>query len=305
MAILSIAGVPLPVLIESLSVNGEFVGDASRNVNGWKILNRRREKLIIDFTLGIKTLEETMLYRELILGQGEFFDTITSAFGSKGYQLGGTGVWSGAGGGNPNNGNGTFLCTSGQKMTIPGTFYDQTPVSTAAAAVYGATAVGWMREEATLIYRAFGFSWRAYDTVPAVKREALGTTGGLGTLGTPQAFSGAHTFAVAGTNLEVTMPASTWRFSNILVLPRYFPQAQVDMLINGRNLAQYTFPALPRLYVQSDLWPVDLIKGSPVGLYDASHIMTGEVTSLPVSPSYQAGVFTKTTLGLQGRLIEV
>jgi hypothetical protein len=306
MPILAIAGVPLPVLIDSMSVGGEMVGSVTRNQRGWRVLERRRQKLTFDFVLGPKTLDEAMMYRSLILGEGEFWNTLTSVYGAKGYALSGSGAWTGAGGGNPHNGNGVFRCDPTETMTLKGSFYDQTAISTASAALFGATAIGWRRDDAALTYRAFGWSWRTYDTTATVKREALGNLVGLGELGTPQAYTGNETFAVSSKNLVVTAGAGgPFSYSNIWVLPWYLKAAQIDVLLTGRNLAHYTLPLLPKVYVQSDLVPIDNQKISPTGLYDSSIICHGEVDSMAVQPTMQSGVFDKTTMGLGGRLIEV
>lgn len=303
MAILSIAGVSLPVLIDSLRLSGETVGAAGRNSNGHRVLERKREKAVIEFALGVKPLDEAMMYRALILGEGEFWNTLT-IYGSKGYALTGTGALSLAGGGNPNAGNGVWRCSPAQTMVIVGSFYDQSLVSNASASLFGATAIGWRRDDAAGTYRVFGWSWRTYDATATVKREALGTAGGLGTLGTPQAFTGAETFAVSSKNLVVTAPAGgPFSYSNIMVIPRYLPAAQVDQLIAGRNLFFFTLPRLPMIYVQTDLFPTDL-QTSGAGV-DASIIMQGEVNSMSVQPTWQSGAFSKTTMALEGRVIEV
>lgn len=305
MAILSVFGVSFPVAVDGLSMGGELVGKRSRNAAGYALLERKREKIVLDFSLVSKPLDEAMLYRALLLGEGEFYNTLTN-YGSKGYQLSGTGTRTSAGGGNPNNGNGVFRCNAGQTMTIIGWLYDAAAITTASSSLFGSTAIMWRRDDATGAYRVCGFSWRTYDTTATVKREALGTSSGLGTLGTPQAFTGAETFAVASRNLTITAPVGgPYSYSNIMLIPRYMPAAQVDQLIVGRNLAQYTFPALPRVYVQSDLFPVDLQKPSPVGIYDSSLIMLGEVDAMPVVPAWEAGLYTQTRMALSGRLVEV
>lgn len=306
MPILAIEGVPLPVAIESLSIGGEMVGANTRNQRGYRVLDRRREKLVFEFALAPKTLDEAMLYRMLILGEGEFWNTLSgSVYGAKGYPISGTGSIETSGGGNPHNGNGTWKLDAGETLVLPGVFYEQT-IAPSASSLFGATAIAWRRDDATGAYRAVGFSWRTYDTTATVKREALGTSGGLGTLGTPQAFTGGETFSVSSYNLTITAGAGgPFRYSNIRVFPWYLKAAQIDLLLTGRNLAQYTLPQLPMVYVQSDLVPTDNQKAAPFGIYDASVICHGEVDSMPIVPRMESGVFTTTVAGLQGRLIEV
>ncbi len=305
MAILSVFGVPLPVAVDGLALGRELVGKRGRNAAGFALLERRREKLVIEFSLVGKPLDEAMMYSTLILGEGEFYNCLT-AFGSKGYLLQGTGAQTMAGGGNPVSTNGVFRCSAGQTMIVTGWTYDQSAISTASAALFGSTLIAWRRDDATGAYRAMGVSWRTYDTTATVKREALGTSSGLGTLGTPQAFTGAETFAVANRNLTITAPVGgPFSYSNIHVIPWYLKATEIDLLLTGRNLCQYAFPVLPRVYVQTDLLPVDNQKGSPVGVYDSSLICLGEVDAQPVQPAWIGGSFVKTRLALTGRFVEV
>ena len=304
MAMLAIEGVTLPASVDGFNISGETVGEAQRNAVGHRLMERRREKLVLEFSLVPKTLHEAMLYRCLVLGEGELFDTLT-AYGSKGYPLTGTGTLETSGGGNPHNGNGVWKLDPTETLTIPGVFYDQSAVASQSTA-FGASAVMWRRDDASGAFKVFGASWRRYDTTATYKREALGTSGGLGTLGAAGAFTGGETFAVSSGALTITAGAGgPFRYSNIRVLPWFLPEAQLDQLILGRNVAMYTLPQLPRVYVQTDLLPVDLQKGSPVGVYDSSLVCHGEISSQPIVPSMQSGTFTTTVLGMSGRLIEV
>ena len=302
MPILAIEGVPLPVLAEQLSRSFESVGSSERNQRGHLLVDRRRKKMAFDFTLAPKTLDEAQLYAALILGEGDYWSMQSSAYSHLGSLVTGTGAWSGAGGGNPYVTNGTWVATTGQTMTLKGSFYDQSAVGFGNVADFGAAAVGWRYDGTN--FRVFGWSWRTLDTTATVKREALGTTG-LGTLGTPQAYTGTETFGVSGKALVVTAGTGTFRYSGIRVFPWYLKAAQLDLLISGRNVQQYMPPLLPRVYVQSDLFPVDNVKGAPVGVNDSAMVMVGDVVSMPVQPTMQGGAFTQTTQSLVGKLTEV
>ena len=283
----------------------DVVDEVGRDPVRFMMIYRSPEmKLDFDFTIAPKTLDEAMMYRALILGEGEYFDTLTSRtgihYGSKGYSLTGTGTYLGASGGNPINTNGCFRATTGQTMQLQGWFYDQSAVSTANAGLFGATAIGWRRDDGTGNYRAFGWSWRSKDTTATVKREALGTTG-PGTLGAAGAYTGAETFAVTSRNLVVTAAAST-SYSNIHILPWYLKAPQIDALIAGRNLVLQTHPQLPMLYVQTDFLSPDNVKASGE---DSVLICHGEVDKMVVQPAMNAGAFEKTFSGMTAKLIEV
>lgn len=301
MPILSVAGVPLPVAIDSLRMGTESVGTKARNQRGHLVAERRREKWTIDFALSPKPLDEVNLYRALLLGEGEFWNTLASAYGAKGLQLTGTGAINTGGGGNPIATNGVWRTTTGQTLAVPGKFYDQSAVTSSLAGLTGATLVGWRYDGSA--YRLVGISWRALDAAPAVKREKLGA---LGSSGAAQAYTGTETFAVASGALTITAPGTggPWSWSNLLVLPYYLPQAQVDALMDGFALCTYSQPQLPRVYVQSDLFPTSQLKASPA-LEQASLICIGEVTSFDVQPLVRAGAFSTTEVRLAGRLTEV
>lgn len=302
MPVLAIAGVELPVAVDSFSRSHEMVGTKRRNARGHTVLERRREKTIIEFETSAVSFEEAMLYRALILGEGEFWNTLTSAFGAKGLALTGTGAWSGTGGGNPHNGNGTFLLTTGQTMVVPGRFYDQSAVSATTGGITGATLIGWRFDGAA--YRLSGFSWRSGDTVVATRREKLGS---LGSSGVAQAYTGTETLAVSGGNLTLTAPGAggPWRWSNITVYPWFCDSTLVDMLLDGQAATTYTLPPLPRLYVTGDaVLPVDQ-QNAVVGLNQASLICTGDVEELPAVSQARGGTFRHTDMRLRGTLTEV
>jgi hypothetical protein len=301
MPLLSVAGVQFPVLIDALKLTFETIGNKGRNQRGHLVAERRRTKAVIDFSLPPKPLDEAMLYRSLMLGEGEFWNTLTSAFGAKGYQLTGTGVINTGGGGNPIATNGVWRTTTGQTLIVPGKFYDQSAVSSSLAGLTGATLIGWRYDGSA--YRIVGVSWRALDTAPLAKREKLGA---LGSSGVAQAYTGTETMTVAAGALTITAPGSggPWSWSNLTVYPWAFSAAQVDALMDGFALTNYSLPQLPRVYVTSDLLPTSQLKASPV-LEQASLICVGELDSMDVRPVYRNGVFSTTECMVSGRLTEV
>lgn len=305
MSALAINGVPLPVAIDDLQLTFEDVGEEKRNQRGHRVLERRRSKWVFGFTLSRLALDEAMMLRSLILGDGEFWNTIASAYGAKGLPLTGTGAWSGTGGGNPHNGNGVFRLTTGQTMVIPGKFYDQSAVSSAAAALTGATVVGWRRDDAAGTYRLFAHSWRALDVGgPYWRREKLGA---LGASGAAQNYTGTETYSLGGGALTIIAPGTggPWSYSNLTVYPWFLPVAQLDQLLDGQALTTYTLPQLPRVYVTSDMLPTEQQRVSPVGLFQASLICQGKVESMKVTPAVINGVWTPTASMLSGTLTEV
>jgi hypothetical protein len=302
MPVLAIAGVELPVVPETLRRSFEPVGQRSRNARGHTVLERRRAKSVIEFELSPCPFEEAMLYRSLILGEGEFWNTLTSAYGAKGLQLTGTGAWSGSGGGNPHNGNGTFVLTTGQTMVVPGRFYDQSAVSATTGGITGATLIGWRFDGAA--YRLAGFSWRSGDSVVATRREKLGS---LGSSGAAQAYTGTETLAVSAGNMTLTAPGAggPWRWSNITVYPWFCDSTLVDLLLDGQAASTYTLPQLPRVYVTGDaVLPLDQ-QNATGGLNQASLICTGEVDELTSVSLARGGTFRHTDMRLSGSLIEV
>ena len=305
MPALAINGVVLPVAIDSLELSFEDVGEAKRNQRGHRVLERRRSKWVFKFSLSNLALDEAMMFRSLILGDGEFWNTRTSAYGAKGLALTGTGAWIGTGGGNPHNANGVFRLGVNQTMVIPGKFYDQSAISTAAAALTGATLVGWRRDDAAGTYRVFGHSWRALEAgIPVWSREKLGS---LGASGVAQNYTGGEAYGLAGGTLTIQAPAAggPWSYSNLTVYPWFLPVALLDALLDGQALSLYTLPQLPRLYVTSDLLPTDQQRGPPTGFYQSSIICQGMVDSLRVTPAAIGGVWTPTASMLTGSLIEV
>jgi hypothetical protein len=303
MSALAVMGVALPVRIDSLKASLEPVGSERRNQRGHQVLERRRAKWVFDFELSPCPLDEAQMYRSLILGEGEFWSMKTSAYGSKGLGLTGTGGWVGSGGFNPIATNGVFKLTTGQTMIVPARLYSQSALGTAHAGVTGSTFFGWRYDETLANYRVFGWSWRAYASGVTHKREKIGA---LGSSGAVQNYTGSETFSVSNGNLTVTAPGSggPWRFSNMTVLPWFCPQAQVDQLLEGLAVTLFELPRLPNVYVTTDLLPTEQ-HASPAGTNQSSLICNGVVDELEVVPLARDGSFSTTDCILRGSLSEV
>lgn len=318
MAILSIAGVAFPVLINSLGISGQSVGSTVRNQAGWTLMERRREKKLIEFSTGPKPLDEAQLYRMLVLGEGEFWNTQVDLYGSKGYALAGTGAINTADSNtNPLTyvANGAWKCTTTQTLVIPTSFYDQSALLPSAligagtwtqgAAGAGWSLVGWRRDATAGNYRIFAMSGRRKDAAPTYARERIGN---LGSSGAAQTFTGTETLSTSTTALTLTMPGTggPWYFSNLMVLPWFLPVAQLDQLMAGWALTDQALPALPRVLVQSDLFPSDQQSSFAFGLhYSSVLVCTGQVHAQPIQPATLAGTFTKTLTALAASLTEV
>lgn len=307
MTMMQIEGLPIPVLVESLSVGGEMVGSTTRNQRGHRLLERRRQKLILEFTIAPKTLPWAMLYRSLVLGEGEFFDT-QSVYGSKGYQLGGSGSQLGVGSNNPVLTTGAWNLDAGETLVLPGEFYSQSAVAAGAkTGAFGATAIAWRFDVANGEYRAVGISWRRFDTVATVKREALGGGAGIDELGTPQAFTGSESFSVNASTGALTILSYDYdplQYSMIRVLPWYLQAEQIDALLTARNLVTSSFPKLPKVYVETDMLP-NGNAFAPATLGNSVLVCHGEVDTMAVQPTMQNTGFDPTTTGMSARLIEV
>lgn len=309
--VIRIAGVELPILIDSLSVSNEAVGYTGRNINGWRQLERRAEKQVISGVIAPKTLDEIALYRALVRGDGEFWSMRYGVYGSKGWAITGTGAYDSTGGGNPHFTNGTWWMDSSETMVVQGNLYNQGSVATQFGGRTGSTLIAWRWDNGASTYSIVGFSWRARDVTATVKREVL-APGGPGTGGAPQSFTGAETFSVAtgsGPNSPSTLTVTNAGFdeilySHILLLPWYFPAAQVDMLLSGRNLLNYAMPDLPDIYVTSDLFPSTQVEASPT-VETASLVMQGTMDSHQIQVAMVNGSLDKTHGGISFTLTEV
>lgn len=309
MGALHVMGVELPIVPDTLRVSFEGTGNARRNTAGWRVGDRRRLKQVFDFSLSPASLDETMLYRLLLQGEGEYWSMRTSAYGSKGLAVGGTGTYVNTGGGNPHFTNGVWKADTGETLTVEGNLYNQAPVGTGFGGRAGATLIGWRWDDDENDWRLFGFAWRAQDAAPTVKREALGV---LGSSGSPQDFTGTESFSVAsggspGSTSLLTITATgagkAFWYSHLHLLPWYFPQAQVDQLLVGRSNVFYSPPELPRVYVTGDLLPTTQ-QVSPAGTSQVSLVCEGEVGAQPVTQAADGGVWSLLH-SLDATLIEV
>lgn len=300
MSALSIAGVDLPVATDSLSLELEQVGSRARNTRGHSVLERRATKWVFNFETSPVPLDEAMLYRSLINGDGEFWGMAASAYGSKGLAVTGTGSYSG-GVGNPYGG-GSWGMTGGQTMVIPTKLYTQSVVGGLSTGYLGATLAGWRYDSGGAAWRCFAWGMRASVTAPTVKREKLGA---LGSSGVTQNYTGTETFSHTGGNLTVTAPAGTWYFSNLLLLPWFLPQTQLDQLLEGLATVRKQLPMLPRVLVQSDLFSPEQLVEAPYGSVQNSLICHGEVSDMRVVPLMRGGSLSTTDCVLSGSLTEV
>lgn len=311
--IVRVMGVDLPILIDSLSLNGEEVGNRARDVGGWLVAERRAIKNVIAGVLSPKPLNEAMMYRALLRGDGEYWSMRFGAYGAKGWGITGTGAWNGATANtNPNYNTGAWIMTAGQTMAVEGNLYNQSVVATSYSGRTGSTLVGWRKNLTTGNFSLVGFSWRARDVTATVKREIAATTG-PGSGGLPQAFTGPETFAVtsgsgpASTSLlTITNPAAqpSLAYSGLHLLPWYLPQTQLDMLLTGRNTVMYSPPDLPFVAVETDLFPMDQIEAAPTSKY-LTTVMLGDVDSMQIQPVMNGGQFDQTFTGLSFTLTEI
>lgn len=255
MGALHVMGVELPIVPDTLRVSFEGTGNARRNTAGWRVGDRRRPKQVFDFSLSPASLDETMLYRLLLQGEGEYWSMRTSAYGSKGLAVGGTGTYVNTGGGNPHFTNGVWRADTNETLTVEGNLYNQAPVGTGFGGRAGATLIGWRFDEAGADYSLFGISWRAQSTAPAVKRECFGS---LGNSSPPDDFTGTETFAVTSggspsssslLTITTTGAGSWFGYSHLHLLPWFFPQAQVDQLLVGRSNVFYSPPELSLIHI--------------------------------------------------------
>lgn len=321
MAMISINGVELPVLIDSLVITEEMVGTSQRNASGFMLRDNRGSKWKLAFTIAPKSLEEAMLYEALLTGRGDYWPLYPDHFSSKGQAITGTGYWDDADATNPTGYDGDWLIKADPTpftCIIPTPYRDLQDV----AGVFGARAgkngntVLWVENDGGAgggDYRVVAAAYRYSDASPLVKRQRYGTTDrpwSAAALGSPESYNGRCTFACGTGSLTISGPTtgSDIRVSNILWLPRAFQQAELDTLLTAVTEAGgLGFPPLPRLGVVTDLLPYDLLAGT----WDddpANHraiICIGDVTSAPVVPVFRNGALDKTGLQMQVELVEV
>lgn len=314
MATLAINGVALPVLADSLSVDHDPVGNTTRNARGWRVMDRRRTFRTIQFTLAPKPVDEAMLYRALVLGEGEHW-TGASLYGDKGLPTTGSAAVQAGACVDPYGVAGGIQMANAGTLILPQVGPDQTAVArpinaggTYAAGKSGQTLVGWRGvgttgANACSAWRAFGWSWRRFE-VPTVKREQVGA---LGASGAVQAYSGGETFSTSGGALTVTEAGlaggTAASFFSLWLIPWFFPQAQVDQLLAGLVSLYSPQPQLPGLFVQSsDMYP-DTQLDNVTAAGEATLVCHGTVKSMKATRVGVGGVATY--LGLQGQLEEV
>jgi hypothetical protein len=316
MAQLSINGVPLPVLIESMGIDQEPVGSVARNARGWRVMDRRAIKRTLTFSLGPKPLDEAMMYRALIQGEGEHWTANSSVYGDKGLPLTGTGAIVAGACVDPYGVAGGFQMANAGTMILPAVGPDQSAVArginaggTKVAGRLGQTLIGWRGvgttgTNACSAWRAFGWSWRAFET-PTVKREQLGALGASGAVG---AYTGGETFGSSAGILTTTMAGlaggTAATLFSMWLLPWYFPQAQVDTLLAGLVSLLSPQPQLPGLFVQTDLLP-DTQLDNVTAAGESTLVCHGEVKSMAVKGLSVGGAYSKTQLGMAGSLVEV
>lgn len=321
MAMISINGIELPVLIDSLVITEEVVGTTQRNSNGFLLRDSRGVKWKLSFTIAPKSLEEAMLYEALITGRGDYWPLYPDALSSKGQILTGTGYWDDSDATNPAGFDGDWLLKAD---VTPNTCIIPTPYRDlqAIAGVFGPKAG---KNGNTLLYvendggagggdyRTVALTWRHGDTAPLVKRERVGTDDRPWTaaaLGAAGAYTGRCSFVTSASGATITGPTTGGdiRLSNFLWLPRAFQTTQLDALLTAMTeMGGLGLPPLPRIAVVTDLLPFDLLAGT----WDddpANHralVCLGDVTTAPVVPAYRNGSFDKTGLQMQVELVEV
>jgi hypothetical protein len=320
MPLISICGVELPVLIDSLVITEEVVGTSERNVHGFLLRDARATKWKLSFTIAPKSLEEAMLYEALITGGGDYWPLYPNAMSSKGQFLSGTGTWNDADNTNPTGLNGDWVLAPSNRTCVI-----QTPPPNFPSSIGGPFASAAGQNGRTIIYaendggsgggtyRLVGLSYRYADTSPMVARQRLGTSDRPWTptsFGSPQAYNGRCTFSISTTALTIIGPATSpsVRLSHILWLPRAFQQAQVDALLVGMTeKGGIGLPPRPRIGVVTDLLPYSSLVGAanPFASQHRFLVCLGEVKSAPVVPALRGGSFDKTGLQMEVELVEV
>lgn len=303
MAIVSVNGVPLPVAVDSATLSLESVGsEVARNASGFAVRDRRAVKHVLEFEVVPKSLDEAMLYRLLITGEGEFWSMLSSAYGAKGLAVTGTGARdSSTANTNPSpvQTTGAWATTVGQTMVLEMPHSSQASVAAFVenpgengGSLFGTVLSGG-------VWRTFGWSWRANDTTPTVKRERVGA---LGSSGPAQTYTKTDSITVGATAVTVTGADATSYWSNMLWLPRYFPSTQVDAVLAGYNLYGYAAPDLPRVLVHTDLFPSGLVASTAVR---RGFVALGDVARMVLTPHHRSGAFDPTALAFGATLTEV
>lgn len=297
--------VTLPVRIDSLSYSEEPVGASERNANGYLVADRRAMKARLQFATTPKALDEAMLYRTILMGEGEFypFNEDGNQFGLKGLKAtctAGSGV-TGAINVNPLGGAADFVIEAGHDLFLPNT---RPRLQSAVAGfavnpgIDGVTVVGF-RTVAGSSRRIFGWSWRSAVGSIATSRERLGD---VGSSGAPQAYTGNESvLSFNGSQVQARCPTAETTFSAVFSFPRYFPAAQVDQLMAGYDAGGFFVPAMPRVLVETDLFPGSL---AAVG-GRRSFIAVAEVRTVTATPHHRSGTWDSSAVSLEVDLVEV
>lgn len=300
---ISVNKVTLPVAIDSLSFTEDLVGADRRNANGYLLRDRRGVKARLSFSTTPKDLDEAMLYRSLLTGEGEFYGFATNEFGTKGLKATGTGA-SGVNasiGANPLGTGFDWVTDTNTDLFLPfPNPRSQTTVGLWAPSpgLDGVTVVGF-RTVAGANPRIFGWSWRGATAAAATKRERLGS---VGSTGAPQAYTGNESILDnLGGSVQIRTPTTETTFSAVLVFPRYFPATQVDALMAGYDAGGYLVPAMPRVLVETDLFPGTLASASGRRAF----VAVADVKTANVTAHWRGGVFVKAGVALEVDLMEV
>lgn len=292
MAIMSVYGVELPIAIDSLRVSPVSVGMApTRNANGYLVTDRRDVKNEYNFAVVPRSLEEAMLYKELLLCAGDYWASSSDNHSSKGMPLTGTGSMVSG-----------FTITTGQTMIVPVPAKNQDSVAPTTTARPGHTLVGWRSGGTTSI---FAWSWRGIESWVSNKRERLLS----GSFGPCQTYTGTESFSFdyATRLFTVTETGASASFIRMLWIPRFFGVAQLDAILmgwgSGYPYDTNSYPDPPRIIVQTDLLPRDLM--FQAGSYPTNIVAIAEVAEMQVTPHWHDGAYDKTALALSVTLIEV
>lgn len=295
MAIMSVYGVELPIIIDSLNVVPVSVGmDPVRNANGYLVGDRRDIKHEYNFAVAVRPLEEAMLFKELLLCSGDYWSIYGSAYSSKGMALTTTGAISYSG----------CTITTGQSMTVPVPSKNQDSIIgvSGLASRAGHTIVGRRLDGSTDRYFAWG--WRGWESSVVNKRERLIA----GSIGPCQAYTGSESFVFTPTtrSLAITETGATATFSRMLWLPRFFGNTELDTLLTGMGdgwpVYNNYYPDPPRVIVRSDLFPSNLMAATN---YLNFVVALADVTEMQVTPHWHDGTYDKTALALSVKLTEV
>jgi hypothetical protein len=299
--------ITLPVAIDSVSYSEEAVGAMERNANGYMVADRRSMKARIQFSTVPRGLDEAMMYRAILAGEGEFFPFVESGnqFGLKGLKATAT-----VGSSVNSSINANPLDPSGSDFVMDANhdifFPNVRPRLQVAVAGYapnpgidGQTIIGF-RTLSGLSPRIFGWSWRSAVGSIATSRERLGS---VGSTGSPQAYTGNESvLTFDGSRVQARTPTNETTFSAVFSLPRYFPAAQVDALMAGYDAGGFFVPAMPRVAVETDLFPGTLASASSGR---RSFIALAEVKTVTAIPHYRSGTFDKSAVSLEVELVEV